>query len=239
MAADARLIDAVLARIDADFARTTARLADLVRIPSVSFPNFPAEEIDRSAVATAAWLTDSGWPQVRIERPGYAPPYVIAADRRAGPQAPTLLLYAHHDVQPPLRSALWTSPAFAPEVRDGRMYGRGAADDGRDHHAPAASRPRRRIGAALRQRRSGRVGRLDGRLGSVGRPTAGFAQRRGHAPVEPRRGLAQRHIAEQPFERFQIRFPMVHRRTCTPRGRTKRQSPAPSRISLIASKPRR
>jgi acetylornithine deacetylase/succinyl-diaminopimelate desuccinylase-like protein len=75
------------------------------------------------------WLRDSGWPSAEIVRLPGVLPYVIAEDRRAGPDAPTLLLYAHHDVQPPLGESRWASPPFTPTIREGRMFGRGAADD--------------------------------------------------------------------------------------------------------------
>ena len=120
---------AVLARVDADFSATVDRLKQLVRIPSCSFPGFDHTHIDRSVADTAAWLRDAGWPVAEIVRLDGVLPYVVAEDRRAGPDAPTLLLYAHHDVQPPLREALWLSPPFEPTERDGRLFGRGAADD--------------------------------------------------------------------------------------------------------------
>lgn len=111
------------------FQALVADLVDLVRIPSCSFPGFDPAHVEASAEAVVALFRKCGWPEVRIERLPGVLPYVLAADRRAGPSAPTLLLYAHHDVQPPLREALWKSKPFAPEVRDGRLYGRGAADD--------------------------------------------------------------------------------------------------------------
>ena len=134
-------IEQAIARAEADWPRTLERLAALVRIPSCSFPGFDPAPVVASAEATAAWLRDSGYPEVAVHAAGGMPPAVIASDRRAGPGAPTLLLYAHHDVQPPLREALWKSPPHAAVIRDGRMWGRGAADDkaGIMVHAAAAA----------------------------------------------------------------------------------------------------
>jgi len=86
-------------------------------------------ELERSAEAVAKWFTEVGMPEVEILRIPEVAPYVVARDHRAGPDKPTLLLYAHHDVQPPMRESVWVSPAFSPTIRDGRLYGRGAADD--------------------------------------------------------------------------------------------------------------
>ena len=112
-----------------DFPHTISRLKDLVRIPSCSFAGFDPAHVGASAEATADWLRAAGYPEVRVScLPGVLP-YVIAKDHRAGPGKPTVLLYAHHDVQPPLRTAVWTTPPHEPVERDGRLYGRGAADD--------------------------------------------------------------------------------------------------------------
>jgi len=111
------------------FPDTLRRLSDLVTIPSCSFPGFDPAPVVRSAQAVAAWFGDLGLPEVQVLEISGGRPYVVARDHRAGTNAPTLLLYAHHDVQPPMREELWTSPPFQPTVRDGRLYGRGAADD--------------------------------------------------------------------------------------------------------------
>ncbi len=129
MSDSAILSPALRAAAEARFPRLVDDLRALVRIPSCSFPGFDPAQVEASAVATRDLFTACGWPEARIARLPGVLPYVVASDRRAGPTAPTLLLYAHHDVQPPMREALWTTPAFEPTQRDGRLYGRGAADD--------------------------------------------------------------------------------------------------------------
>jgi acetylornithine deacetylase/succinyl-diaminopimelate desuccinylase-like protein len=105
-----------------------ADLEALVRISSVSVPAFDQSHVAASAEATARLFRDAGLPDVRIVAVAGGRPAVIA--RRPAPEgAPTVLLYAHHDVQPPGDEAAWDSPPFEPVERDGRLYGRGAADD--------------------------------------------------------------------------------------------------------------
>jgi acetylornithine deacetylase/succinyl-diaminopimelate desuccinylase-like protein len=102
-------------------------LEQLVRIESVSADPARAGEVQRSAEAVAALFAAEGF-EVRIVSADGGAPAVIA--HRPGPAgAPTVLLYAHHDVQPENDLHDWDSPPFEPTERDGRLYGRGAADD--------------------------------------------------------------------------------------------------------------
>jgi acetylornithine deacetylase/succinyl-diaminopimelate desuccinylase-like protein len=121
-------VDEALGHADAHVGETAARLADLIRIPSVSAEGFPAGEMRRSAEATAALLRAAGLENARLlEMPGQHP--YAYADWLHASGAPTLLVYGHHDVQPPGRPERWVTPAFEPTQRNGRLYGRGAVDD--------------------------------------------------------------------------------------------------------------
>jgi acetylornithine deacetylase/succinyl-diaminopimelate desuccinylase-like protein len=120
----------VVEAIDRRFDASVSELVELARIPGVSASGFPERELERSAEAVAALLTGIGLDRVEILRDGDAAPAVVAECLGAGPAAPTALIYAHHDVQPPGRPDCWQTPAFEPTLRDdGRLYGRGVVDD--------------------------------------------------------------------------------------------------------------
>jgi acetylornithine deacetylase/succinyl-diaminopimelate desuccinylase-like protein len=110
------------------FPSVRADLEALVRIPSVSADPRAAPSVGESARAVARLARDAGAASVDIRSvPGGAPAVIAHWPAPAG--QPTVLLYAHHDVQPTGDAAAWTSPPFEPTDRGGRLYGRGAADD--------------------------------------------------------------------------------------------------------------
>jgi len=120
----------VVAAIDRRFDASVAELVELSRIPGVSAAGFEPRELERSAEAVAGLLGDVGLDRVEILRIAAAHPYVVAEKRSPRASAPTALIYAHHDVQPPGRADRWLTPAFEPTLRDdGRLYGRGVVDD--------------------------------------------------------------------------------------------------------------
>ncbi|TFB15289.1 dipeptidase [Microbacterium sp. 3H14] len=128
---DAAVLEAVATGIPA----ALSDLGHLVRIPGMAWPAFDQTQLERSAAAVASLAEETGvFDEVRVLRaaiPGtdeQGQPAVLAT-RAARNGKPTILLYAHHDVQPPGDDALWETPPFEPTVRDGRLYGRGAADD--------------------------------------------------------------------------------------------------------------
>lgn len=110
------------------FTALRADLETLVRIPSVSNAEFDQAHVAASAQAVVGLLHGVGFDDVQVLHVGGGAPAVVGR-RPARAGAPTVLLYAHHDVQPPGDDADWQSPPFEPTERDGRLYGRGAADD--------------------------------------------------------------------------------------------------------------
>ncbi len=120
----------VLEALEEGFDRTLEELRRLVAVPGVSAAAFDPVQVARSADAVAALLSEVGLRNVEILRLADAHPYVVGDWLDAGAGAPTVVLYAHHDVQPPGRESRWRTPAFVPTLRDdGRLYGRGVVDD--------------------------------------------------------------------------------------------------------------
>jgi len=124
----AATVDQALAHADANMSATIDALKDLARIGGVSAKPPPNEDLKKSAEAVKAWMDRVGLENVEIlELPGVHP--YVYGDWLHAEGAPTVLLYAHHDVQPVGRLGHWKSPPFEPEERDGRLYGRGVVDD--------------------------------------------------------------------------------------------------------------
>jgi len=119
---------AVLTYIDDHRAAFLDDLAEWLRIPSVSAQPEHAADVRRSADWLATKLTETGFPTVEVW-PTDGAPAVFAQWPSTDAQAPTVLVYGHHDVQPAAREDGWAGDPFEPVIREGRLYARGAADD--------------------------------------------------------------------------------------------------------------
>jgi acetylornithine deacetylase/succinyl-diaminopimelate desuccinylase-like protein len=134
-------VERALDAVDARLSTARAELEALVRIPSISADPDRVDDVAASAELTAEQLRTAGLESVRLASVDGSHPYVIGEWMHAGPGAPTVLLYAHHDVQPPGMVDRWSADPFEPVERDGRLYGRGSADDkaGAVAHAAAVT----------------------------------------------------------------------------------------------------
>ncbi|GAA0390755.1 dipeptidase [Streptomyces luteireticuli] len=119
---------AVRAYIEQHRAAFLDDLAEWLRIPSVSADPGRVADVRRSADWLAAKLKETGFPTVEVWETDGAPA-VFAEWPSGDDDAPTVLVYGHHDVQPAAREDGWHTDPFEPVVKDGRLYGRGAADD--------------------------------------------------------------------------------------------------------------
>ena len=123
-------IDELRAAVAEGMPRSVEELGQLVRIPSIAFPGYDDAPVRASAEATAEILEASGFGGVRvIDLPDGVDHPAVFGEVPGPAGSPTVLLYAHHDVQPEGPVQEWSSPPFEPEVRDGRLYGRGSSDD--------------------------------------------------------------------------------------------------------------
>lgn len=127
------LIEETRQRVENKFESALGVLSDLVRIPGIAWEAFDASQLELSAETVAGLFQETGvFDSVEIRRSsvaGKAGAPAILAQRTAKNGKPTILLYAHHDVQPPGDASVWKTEPFEPVIIDGRMFGRGAADD--------------------------------------------------------------------------------------------------------------
>ncbi len=119
--------DEVAEAVRAQLVGARADLEHLVRIPSISAAAAHADDVQAAAEQVRSWAGQAGAADTRLVDAGGAPAVVARWPAPAG--APTVLLYAHLDVQPTGGDENWTTPPFVPSERCGRLYGRGAADD--------------------------------------------------------------------------------------------------------------
>jgi acetylornithine deacetylase/succinyl-diaminopimelate desuccinylase-like protein len=127
-------------------------LCALVRIPSVSWSGFDPETLNLSSALVRRLLEETGlFDSVGVYQHGGGAPAVVAR-REPQPGWPTVVLYAHHDVQPPGNAEAWESEAYQPSVRNHRLYGRGTADDkaGIAVHLGALRAVSKHLGAELK-----------------------------------------------------------------------------------------
>ena len=114
--------------LDKEQDRFLSELIEFVKIPSVS----ASSEFEKDVVDAANWvatrITHAGGENVEVMQTG-GHPCVYADWMHAGDEKPTVLIYGHFDVQPAEPYDLWDTPPFEPEIRDGKVFGRGASDD--------------------------------------------------------------------------------------------------------------
>lgn len=113
--------------LQAHRSRFISEFLDFVRIPSISALPEHAADVQEAAEWVAQRMTAAGLENARVMPTGGHP--VAYGEWLHAPGKPTVLIYGHFDVQPVDPLNLWTTPPFQPEVRDGRLYGRGASDN--------------------------------------------------------------------------------------------------------------
>jgi acetylornithine deacetylase/succinyl-diaminopimelate desuccinylase-like protein len=114
--------------VSADMPHLRSMLEELVRIPSISAPGFDRADVKRAAKHIVGLLNEAGYSNAQLLEVDGGNPAVFA-EIPAPEGAPTILLYAHYDVQPPGPAHEWKTGPFEPFEKDGRLYGRGVSDD--------------------------------------------------------------------------------------------------------------
>jgi acetylornithine deacetylase/succinyl-diaminopimelate desuccinylase-like protein len=131
---DQALVEPVAQFMNDSFPQAIGQLGEMVKIPGIAWEAFDANNLEQSAQLAADYFAELkffDWVEIRrAPKPDgqMGSPAVVA--RRAGkPNRPHVLLYAHHDVQPPGDSALWETDPFTATLKGDRLFGRGASDD--------------------------------------------------------------------------------------------------------------
>src|SRR5690606_30741512 len=113
--------------IDSNIQRFQDELFEWLRIPSVSADSRYKQDVRKAAEFLKAKFQEIGVDHAELCETGGHP--IVYAEKKVNPSAPTILVYGHYDVQPPDPLDLWISPPFEPQVRDGKIFARGACDD--------------------------------------------------------------------------------------------------------------
>ncbi|MBN2485261.1 MAG: dipeptidase [Bacteroidales bacterium] len=120
-------METVLTYIDKNRERFLSELFDFIRIPSVSAKTDNGETMQKCALFVRQALLNAGADTAQVLQTNGWP--VVYAEKIIDPAKPTVLVYGHYDVQPAEPLELWTTPPFEPEIRDGKIFARGADDD--------------------------------------------------------------------------------------------------------------
>jgi len=130
---DREVLKGLRQAVRGDFTTAVEELSALVRIPAMAWDSFDPSQLDQAALQVADLLREAGLAAVDIlktPRPDGLPGAPAVVGRRpADPGRPTILLYAHYDVQPAGELELWETPPFEAVERGGRLWGRGVADN--------------------------------------------------------------------------------------------------------------
>lgn len=122
-----RPMEKLLSYLEQNKDRYLTELKEWLAIPSISTSKENAADVKRCAEWTANHMKKIGLQNVQIFPTAGHP--IVYSDWLNAPGKPTVLLYGHYDVQPPEPLELWTSPPFQADIRDGKLYARGSADD--------------------------------------------------------------------------------------------------------------
>lgn len=131
---DKALVEPVAQFMNDAFPQAIGQLGEMVKIPGIAWEAFDANNLERSAQLVADYFKELNffdWVEIRrAPKPdGHMGSPAVVARRAGKPNRPHVLLYAHHDVQPPGDAALWETDPFTATLKGDRLFGRGVSDD--------------------------------------------------------------------------------------------------------------